>query len=191
MDIIRPGAEELDLLHKIASKLIYNPKRNIIYGNINFDLKFHENGERIVDEYQIEIDLNHVNQGIPIVRETGGKIVEIAKKLGISPLDLHIAELDHSLCLIIPPKIKERYPNGFSLKELIFHIEEYLYYVSYFAKYGKEPWKSYGHGNKGYLELYFENKEAYSQVFKEHFHCNSRPEMRRKIKELRRQCKYE
>jgi hypothetical protein len=189
MDTVRLTSEEIKLLQQIAPDLIYNPRKNIIFGKINFDLKYGEVGETIIDEYQIEIDLNHVNQGIPIVRETGGKIVEIAKKLGIPPLDLHISEFDHSLCLIIPPKIKDRYPNGFFLRELIYHIEEYLYYVSYFEKHGKEPWKSYGHGDKGFLELYFENKEVYSQIFKEHFHCNSRPEMRRNIKELRKKYK--
>ncbi len=187
METIRLSQNDLIILQKLAPELCYDSRKNIIQGRLSFDLRFEEN-ERIVDTYQIEIDLNHVSQGLPVVRETGKRIQNIANQKGIKLVDLHINSNDE-MCIIIPPKIKERYPLGFDLEELIKHIQEHLYYISFFEKNNKEPWKSYGHADEGYLDLYLEDRERYSEIFKQYFACNSRPDFRRKLNALRKEYK--
>ena len=44
-----------------------------------------------------------------------------------------------------------------------------FYIKGNYEKYDKAPWKEYGHGELGYLELYLENKEKYSNEFKTYF----------------------
>jgi len=178
---------EIELLTNEYPQLRYDVGKNAIEGILPFNLKFGPDGVVIIDQYVIEIDLNHVSEfGIPIIKETSNRIVEIAAKKGIPPIDLHLNNMNGSMCIIIPPKAKERYPNGFDLKELLRHIQEHLYWISYFEKYNKAPWKTYGHGDLGYLQLYLEDKIKYTSDFKEHFNCKSRPEFRRKIKELKK-----
>lgn len=182
MGIIRLSERDKEFLRSKAPLLNYDPDKGFIVGTLSFDLRYEALDETITDEYQIEIDLNNVSQsGVPVVRETGNRIVNIAKQKRMNPIDLHIG-LDNTLCIIIPAKEKERYPNGFDLQELIKHIQEHLYWVSYYEKHDKAPWKAYGHGIEGYLELYSENKG----LFMKYFDCHTRPEMRRKVKELRK-----
>ena len=185
MDIIRLSEKDIKLLDRLAPELTYNPRKNLIQGLLYFDLQFEENGEPIKDNYEIEIDLNMVYQGLPIVRETGKRIRNLASKKNMTLVDLHINSNDE-ICMIIPPKIKERYASGFNLKTLIYHIQEHLYYISYIEKYNREPWQAYGHGDEGFLELYLEDKDKYSEVFKKHFNCTSRSDFRRKLKELKK-----
>ena len=189
MGIIRLSEGDICLLHDLAPELSYNSKRNMIQGFLSFDLQYEDDEgqllEPLKDRYKIEIDLNNVTQGLPVVRETEKRIRSLARQRNLHPIELHIFSNDE-MCIIIPPKIKERYPNGFDLKTLINHIQEHLYYISFVEKNNKEPWKAYGHGEEGYYELYLENKEKYSEDFRKHFNCSSRPDFRRKLKELRR-----
>ena len=185
MDIIKLSERDINLLDKLAPELIYNPRKNLIQGFLYFDLYYEGNGKQIKDNYKIEIDLNRVYHGLPVVRETEKRIQNIALKKNKLLVDLHIDSNDE-MCMIIPPRIKEKYPNGFNLETLIYHIQEHLYYISYIERYNKEPWPCYSHGDEGYLELYLENKDKYYYDFKKHFQCTSRPDFRRKIKELKK-----
>lgn len=190
MGITKLTNDQVDFLKSEYPNLNYDIGKNAINGILSFDLKFGNEGETIIDEYQIEIELNYVSDlGIPIVRETANRIIEIANNKNIPPADLHLNNQNGEMCIIIPPKTKERYPNGFDLKILLEHIQEHLYWISYYEKYDKAPWKGYGHGELGYLELYLEDKEKYSNEFKTYFRCNSRAEFRRKIKELKKKYK--
>jgi hypothetical protein len=190
MGIIKLTNEQLDFLKSEFPNLNYDLGKDVVNGILSFDLKYGDDGEKIIDEYQIEIDLNQVSElGIPLVKETDNRIVEIAKSKNIPPADLHLNNQNGEMCIIIPPKTKERYPNGFDLKILLEHIQEHLYWVSYFEKHNKAPWKEYGHRELGYLELYLEDKEKYSNEFKRYFNCTSRPDFRRKIKELKKKYK--
>jgi hypothetical protein len=173
------------MLHKIAPRLNYNSIKNLISGFLDFNLTFTETGVLISDAYQIEIDLDRMKNQLPVVKETGGRIIELAKKKGKNLSDLHIGPTGE-MCIIIPPKIKEKYPNGFNLKKYIYHIQEHLYYISYYERYDKEAWPSYSHGDEGYLELYLSDPNKYGKDFMDYFKCNSRPEIRRKLKELRK-----
>jgi len=185
MESIRLSDNDLNILQRLTPRLSYNARKNMIHGILSFNLQFGKEGEKIIDEYQIEIDLNNAYQGMPIVREIGKRIQNIAFQKGLPLVDLHINN-NNEMCMIIPPLIKEKYPSGFDLETLINHIQEHLYSISFFEKNNKWPWKSYGHGDEGYLELYLEDKEKYSKIFKKYFNCNTRPEFRRKLKELRR-----
>lgn len=190
MPIIKLSDNDLEHLAQYYPELDYNREKNTIEGVLPFDLVFDKVGENIKDEYEIKIDLNNVcDLGIPIVSEVAGKILGFAKEKGIQYADLHLNNTDGAMCIIIPPKIKERYPNGFDLVELLKHIQEHLYWISYFVKHNKAPWKDQAHGDLGYLELYLENKEKYSADVKKHFGNLPRPAFRIKIKELKKKYK--
>ncbi|MDR1231997.1 MAG: hypothetical protein LBK61_11440 [Spirochaetaceae bacterium] len=195
MGILKLSSQAIDMLQEMAPQLRYDGRSNIISGSISFDLRLEDNNNRITikDTYQIEIDLNNVSrERIPVIKETSGRILGIAQRKGLAPADLHIGD-DGAMCIINPIKIRERYPNGFDLAELIKHIQEHLYWVSYFEKYDKEPWEAYGHGEKGILEAYLENTIKYSKDFfdflKVCYCCNSRTEMRRVTRHLRKKYK--
>ena len=185
MGIIKLTEGDIIILQKLAPDLKYNSYKNIIHGSLSFDLQFGEDGRHIKDKYEIEIDLNRNEHGVPVVRETEKKIRNIAIQKGIKLVDMHINANDE-MCLIIPPKIEEKYPNGFDLERLIYHIQEHLYYISHVERFNSEPWKAYNHGDEGYLDLYLEDRDKYSEVFKCYFQCSSRPDFRRKLKELRK-----
>ena len=187
-EVVRLTDDDIRFLQNDYPTLCYDVEKNIILGNLKFAVQYGEL-EAIEDEYQIEINLNRVENGIPIVRESGNRILNIAIQKNIHPADLHLNNEFGEVCIIIPPEAKERYPNGFDLKELLKHLEEFFYWVSYYEKYNKEPWKAYGHGEKGYYELYLKDKKKNLSEFKNYFKCNSRPEVRRKEKELRKNYK--
>jgi hypothetical protein len=190
MEAIKLDKDQISFLNLNYHGLNYDQNGNKIYGLLSFNLQFGNDGEKIIDQYQIEIDLNNVSQlGIPKIRETGNRIISIASQKNILPADLHLNNINGEMCIIIPAKTKEKYPNGFDLKILLEHIEEHLYWVSYFEKHDKEPWKSYGHGDLGYLQLLLEDKSKYSLEFKDHFNCTSRSDFRRKIKKLKKKYK--
>ena len=189
MPVLKLNRQQIEFLSSNYPQLSYNHTKNVIVGILTFDLKYSDK-EKIKDSYKIEINLNQVSKlGMPIVREIGNRILKIAQEKKLFFGDLHLNNLEGEMCLILPPKVKERYPNGFDLKELLKHIEEHLYWVSYFEKNNKKPWKEYGHGDLGYYELYLENKEKYAEVFKVYFGCKTRPEFRRTIKQLRKKYK--
>jgi len=189
MPVLRLNNQHTGFLSNNYPKLSYNHTKNVIVGILNFDLKYKDK-EQISDSYKIEIDLNQVSDlGMPIVREVNGRILRIAENKKLHFGDLHLNNNGGEMCMILPPKVKERYPNGFDIKILLEHIGEHLYWVSYFEKYDEKPWKEYGHGELGYYELYLENKEMYSETFKTYFGCKSRPEFRRTIKKLRKKYK--
>jgi len=179
---------DIEFLETNYSSLTYNHEKNVIVGILSFDLKYEfVDEEPIVDEYQIEIDLNKVsNEGLPIVRETAGRIIKISEDKNMSIFDLHLNNRQGEMCIIIPPKVKERYPNGFDLKIFLENIEEHLYWISYFEKYDKKPWKDYGHTELGYLQLYLEDKEKYAEDVKKRFGCPNRKAFRKKIINLRK-----
>lgn len=186
MGIIKLNNKQVEFLNSKYPSLNYDLEKNAVCGILPFNLKFRDNDVTIVDEYSIEIDLNNVSElGLPIIRETANRILKIASSKNIPPEDLHLNNNKGEMCIIIPPKTKERYPNGFDLEILLEHLQEHLYWISYYETYNIAPWNSYGHGELGYLQLYLENKEKYKDDFKKYFRCENRPELRRKLKELK------
>ncbi|EKT4499998.1 hypothetical protein [Flavobacterium psychrophilum] len=182
--------ENIDFLNEKYPSLIFNQEKNTINGVLFIDLNYEVLDVKIKDNYKIEIDLNRTcKQGIPVVREIDNKIIDIALAKKMDVADLHLNNINGEICIIIPPKIKEKYPNGFDLIEFLKHIEEHFYWISYFEKYNKKPWPDCGHDEIGYIQLYIENKERYSADVKEYFGNLPRAMFRQKIKELRKKYK--
>jgi hypothetical protein len=182
--------EEVSYLNDNHPDLNYDREVNKITGTIRFDLKYqHVDEPAIQDSYEIEIDLNLMDSGLPIVKETAKKVLGIAVKKGLHYHELHQNNSSGEMCIIIPPKIKERYPNGFELKEFLHHLEEHLYWISFYEKYNKKPWKEHGHGEKGYVELYTEDKVTYADDVKKYFGNLPRQQFRKKIRELQKKHK--
>lgn len=187
MGIIRLTKAQIEFLDENYPTLSYDMKKNAIIGILPFDLQYGDDGEKICDQYAIEIDLNNVyDSTLPKVRETKNRIFNIALAKKMDCVDLHLISFDGEMCIIIPPKIKARYPNGFDLQILLEHLQEHFYWISYYEKYNKPPWKGAGHGRLGYYELYLENREKYSEDLKKYCQCKSRSEFRRIINELRK-----
>ncbi len=92
--------------------------------------------------------------------------MSIAKKKNIFFGDVHLNNEDGELCMIHPLQIKDRYPKGFDLEEFLHHLEEHLYWVSYFDKYNKKPWDDLRHGELGYVDLYSINKKYLPDIQK-------------------------
>ena len=119
-EVIKLSDNEVFFLQNNYSSLRYDLGKNIITGYLEFAVQYKDEVgkklfESITDKYQIEIDLNYVTNGIPIVKETKGRILDLAKQKKINPADLHIDRLSGKICIIIPPEAKERYPRGFNL----------------------------------------------------------------------------
>jgi len=188
MPVIKLNLDDINYLKANYNNLSYNHITNVIGGTLSFKLKYEfNNRESIEDSYDIEIDLNRVsNEGVPVVKETNNRIINIAKSKKIFAADLHLNNINGEMCMILPPKAKERYPNGFDLIKLLEHIEEHLYWVSFFEKYDEKPWKEYGHNELGYLQLYIENEEKYVKDVKKYFGNLSRQMFRKKIRLLRK-----
>ena len=166
MGEIKITAEDIIYLSDSYPELNYIESENSIAGTLTFDLIY--DGIRIKESFDIKISLNSRGDGsiLPKVRETNKRILKIAKRKKIPKEDLHLNNDEGELCLIIPLKEKERYPNGFEIKEFIKHIEEHLYWVSFFEKYEKQPWKDQAHGLDGYVELYYEDNSYRPEVKK-------------------------
>jgi len=171
MEKIVLSEKELLLLSEIYPTLKYNKDKNTISGKLKFDLTYSSRNEtRIKDEYSIEILLYSPDGSyLPIVRETGDKIRKIAVRKKIDIKALHLNSANGKMCIIIPPKEQERYPNGFKLQEYLHHLEEHFYWISYFDRYEKKPWKDQNHSENGYLELFKENRHKYRQDVKLYF----------------------
>ena len=143
--------------------LKYSAVDNIISGTLFYDLSYQ--GVRIKDSYNIQFKLSsNDNSILPTVNETEGKILSIARRKRIPESELHLNNTQGELCLIIPPKEKEKYPGGFNLKIFLNHIEEHLYWISFYDRYEKPPWKDQAHGADGYIELYNENSSFRDDV---------------------------
>jgi hypothetical protein len=182
---------EIVFLAKNYDHLLYDQELNKISGTISFDVKYkHVSEPAIQDSYEISIDLNSIKGlGLPKIFETKGRILAIAANKGIPHHDLHLNNTDGEMCLIIEPKIKERYPDGFVLEKYLKHVEEHLYWISYYEKYDKKPWKEQGHGSIGYVELYLEDKEKYGEAVKAKFGNKPRNEFRKLMRDLRKKYK--
>ena len=171
MEYFELTAEDINYLKNKYPYLIYDKDAHLLNGIIHFDLTYPSNdGIRIKGRFNIEILLVKKEGTIlPIVKETRGKIAKIVRRKNLENADLHLNSDNGGMCIIIPPKEKERYPNGFDLKEYLNHIEEHLYWISYFDRYEKPPWKGQAHGEFGYVQLFKEDNKRYKKDVKEFF----------------------
>lgn len=178
--------KDMSFLEEHYPSLDFVEDSNIIAGVLYFDLTY--KGIKIKDNYHIEIPLHVKGKSIlPKVRETKNKILKIAKRKGITKEDLHLNNQQGELCLIIPPKEKIRYPNGFELEKFLYHIEEHLYWISFYERYEKPPWKEQAHGINGYVQLYHEKHSYRPEVKKEVEHNKKRKLTRSEFRDFIKQ----
>lgn len=182
---IKLTEQEFSFLESEYPDLKLDKGENTISGVLALNCSF--NNIPIKGKYNIEFHLEINGDSIlPKVRETGVKILKMAKRKKLSTDDFHLNNMQGELCLIIPAREKQRYPNGFNLKEFLRHIEEHLYWISYFERYEEKPWKDQAHGYDGYIELYYEDRSLRPEIKKaletRENRSLSRSELRRIIK---------
>jgi len=114
-------------------------------------------GQRIQDEYQIEIIFkNSEHSNLPQVYEKSGRIVVAANNRKRDLRDLHInPDLGNAACLCLNTEEGDWFPNGFNIQDF-FHnlVIPFFYGQAYFEKNGIWPYKEYSHGIYGLLEGY-------------------------------------
>jgi len=167
MEQIQLSKEDIAFLNTNYPELKFDETNNIISGKLSFYRSY--NKRPIRGKYSIKFKLEHgKNSFLPNVCETKGKLLSIAKRKKLPPAVLHLNTLKGEMCLIIPIKEYEYYPNGFELKRFLNHLEEHLYWISYFERYDEKPWKDQAHGFDGYVEVCGENKK-YRPLVKKRF----------------------
>lgn len=186
MEQILISNEDVKLLNAKYPDLQYNEVDNLVVGKMSFCRLY--DGIKICCSYFIEFKLERRNSSIlPLVRETKGKILSIAKRKKISRADLHLNTDDGVLCLIFPIKEKEYYPNGFELSRFMNHLEEHFYWITFFDRYNKKPWEDEPHGSQEALFKAARENKLYRKDLKISLESEmnrklTRPEFRRYLK---------
>lgn len=139
-----------------------------IRGLIKFDMIFYQedkpyvinpgpehiaSGQRIQDEYQIEIVLkSSKHSNLPQVYERGERLKSIVADKQLKLTDLHINP-EEAACLCLNIEAENYLPNGFTLQEFFnFLVIPFFYAQSYFEKNNSWPWGQYSHGSVGIFE---------------------------------------
>lgn len=105
-----------------------------------------DNG-RVIDRYQIEVDLPRTYpKGLPVVRETGGRIPRTGSR--------HM-ESDGSACVSVPDEYWYRHPDGMDLLDFLSGpLLGYLVGQSLVERELPWPQGERGHGADGVAEFY-------------------------------------
>lgn len=139
-------------------QMTYDEKRSAISGLFSINLRY--NGITIKDSFAIKVDLYGMKSRdeYPTVYNTDKRILNIANRKRMKKEDLHIYN-DGSLCLGLPERFYEYYPDGFTLDIFFRHLAEHLYWVAYYERYNKAPWNAELHGDDALVEYYIEKKD--------------------------------
>lgn len=124
------------------------------------------NGTTLTNIFSIKVMLELLpNMVLPKVYETSNKLQNIANRLELSKIeDIHVNN-DKSLCLAIYGREEECFSDKFTIKEFFENcLEPYFFWVSYYEKFGKPPWKDYAHGGLGFIEMYAEDRLTFREV---------------------------
>ncbi len=145
--------EQLWLRSHQPQLFYFHPERKA-YGYFSFRSIYQD--EPITDKYEIAIDFAHVEyRGLPLVYEVGNRIRKTAKLYGKLLIDLHQYS-DNRLCLMRPDVFIGIFAKrAFNIQYLCVIINAFLYWQSYYERYGKEPWPGESHGWK-WLEQYLQ-----------------------------------
>jgi hypothetical protein len=159
------GKSEIEWLRENFPQLSYNSRKNEIVGKLSFCKKYKEL-KAIKETYAVRIDFSSMRavNSLPKVYNTDDRIKRYAKIRRVNPEDFHLCH-DDSLCLILPLKIKDRYPHGFRLSIFIEDLTNYLYWVTYKSRYNIEPWQGEAHRTIANLLNYIENPTKYLNFF--------------------------
>ena len=174
--------EELERIIKLYPRLIYAQEkgRQLVRGTFEFCALYDAIGDRFIlnpstsdsaledriiqDSYEIEVEFFSGSPlRFPDVREVGGRIQKVIEKFDIKDIrDLHVNKnLNNAICLCPKPEFYVRYPNGLDLFDFFNALVlPYFYGLTYFEKHGEWPRGTYGHGDVGIFEFYFEHRNA-------------------------------
>jgi hypothetical protein len=152
--VISLSKKDIEWVSTQYPKLQIDFSENTIIGDIEFNRSYDKCV--ISDGYTIRISLNDFRYGsiLPKVFELSGKIKNTALKYDKDITDLHINN-DESLCLTVPTFETEYFNGEFTIREFMENaIVPFLFWQSYYFKYGKAPWGEYAHGSLAFLEMY-------------------------------------
>lgn len=186
MEQIIINKKDFELLSEKYPELTYNKLDNTISGTLNFQRSYKE--KTIRGKYSIEFKLEYGHSSIlPKVRETKGKILNMAKRKMKSIADFHLNSENGDLCLIFPIKEREHYPYGFEFERFINHLETHLYWITYYDRYNEKPWRDEPHNHDEALLMAAKENKAYRKELKAKVEIRekrklSRPEFRRYLK---------
>lgn len=154
--MVKLNKNEIEWLRNNYPQMIYDEERSVIAGLFSINHKY--NGINIKDCFNIEVRLYAMRnrEEYPKVYNTDGRIQKIAKRKNMKIQDLHVYS-DNSLCLGLPARFYEYYPEGFNLQFFFKHLSEHLYWVVYYERYNKSPWPAELHGDDAMIELLCEN----------------------------------
>ena len=173
---MRINHQDINWLRNTFPNLIFDPKKQIIAGELDFCAAYNKNTKALLvegynydygslrktnlglcDVFEIEIKLNNtssLSEVWPRIYEVGGRRESISNRLGIQPLDLHFYTQDQACCLGISyTPIKAN-----NIQEFIYHIViPFFYRLAYVERFGlqaarEDLWGEYSHGESGLLE---------------------------------------
>ena len=163
LKMISYSTAEMRKVNSWFPNLFYSQKS--IKGEIEFSVKYELSGKKnkkwiivdstsgchsIRDAYEIEIRLDEFSLGNPKVFETGGRIKNLAEKLDMRIIDLHLNPNDGDCCLGL------FFPNpSETLSEFVLNkVYPYFVWQGYFEKYNLvPPCGEYSHGSQGLQEF--------------------------------------
>lgn len=157
---------DIDWVSDRYPNIEFDRQNNQIYGELYFKREYE--GKHIADAYSVRIFLNHIDKhtGLPKVICETDKIQRIAKVHHLDIGDLHINP-GGTFCLAIEGEGKSFFNNGFTIQEFFKNsLEEFLFQISYFDKYGSFPWGEYAHGYLGHIEKYASGSISLQELFK-------------------------
>jgi hypothetical protein len=133
-------------------ELSYDSTRHKLSGKVGFSLRY-EDLPVIKDSYVIKVDFSQMKDRLdfPSVYNTDHRILNAAKRKHKPYIDFHIGK-DGKLCMILPCKLPQVYPNGFNIQDFMSHLCNHLYWVSFYELYDKEPWTGEKHGDAALIE---------------------------------------
>ena len=127
-------------------QLFYLHRERKAYGYFSFN-SVYDCGVHICDKYEIAIDFNRMEyRSLPKVYEVGNRIRKVAKLYNKDLIDLHQYP-DNRLCLLRPDvftAVFEKRP--FTIHIFCEIINSFIYWPSYFEKFGQGPWAAEEHG---------------------------------------------
>lgn len=161
------ASEEINWLRENYSELTFFPGTPpLVNGTFNFDAQYKDEVNkkeypRIKDAYDIEIVFSNIPpSSLPQVKETGGRIKKVKENFALASLaDVHMYP-NGNLCLCTYPEEKQKFANGFNLKDFFEKLLiPYFYAQSYYEKEKTWIWGERSHGVLGLLESYLENRQ--------------------------------
>lgn len=144
--MVQLTVEEQNWLKDNHPEMVYDAEKLTISGLFRLDHSYKNNNIRATFEIKIDLYKSPSRQKYPVIYNTDGQIKRIAKKKKLPFEDVHIYD-SNSLCLGLPERFSEYYPEGLTLQGIFKHLSEHLYWVAYFDRYNKAPWEAEKHGN--------------------------------------------